>query len=378
MKRTVTAPFRAGDGSDACAVEIRDRSARQAGEERERGIARPVLGDDHPGCAGCARPRGLRRVRAATPADERDRAVEGGVRKCGGVVAQQSAHAVDPPDVDEALVGRDPGRRDAVRRRERDPPDASRRHDRKRRPEDVSVRDGAHADRVGRGRRRARRAEAEEVTIVSGRDDRDDARPDDVRHGLDEDVRARIGLRATAREVDDVHAVLHGCLERGHDLRAVGRAAAAQGRRRRHVEDAVVPDIRARRDALEALHRRMTASLSLVAHARSTGLDVGRNAGDDPGHVRPVERDVTVQDRSSAAGPGETAGDDHFLRRAAAGPLRIARRVREACRVQEGMLVVDTVVHDRDLDALAPCSREPGECGAPSTSGPRFSFSRYE
>ncbi len=48
---------------------------------------------------------------------------------------------------------------------------------------------------------------------------------------LDEDVRARIGLRATAGEVDDVHPVAHGSLERGDDLRAVRRAATSERRR---------------------------------------------------------------------------------------------------------------------------------------------------
>ena len=66
---------------------------------------------------------------------------------------------------------------------------------------------------------------------LPGRDDRHDAGANDVRDGLDEDVRAGIGLRATAREVDDVHPVAHGGLERGDDLRAVRRAATAERRR---------------------------------------------------------------------------------------------------------------------------------------------------
>ena len=53
---------------------------------------------------------------------------------------------------------------------------------------------------------------------------------------------------AAAREVDHVHPVADGGLERGRDLRGVGDVPD----RRRHVEDPVVAQVRARRDAGEA------------------------------------------------------------------------------------------------------------------------------
>ena len=139
---------------------------------------------------------------------------------------------------------------------------------RDRRAEDVRVRGRADADGVRRGCGRARRPEPEEVAIVSGRDDRHDARANDVRDGLDEHVRPRIRLRPTAREVDDVHPVAYGCLEGGDDLGAVRRAAAAERRRSRDVEDAVVADVRAGRDAFEVVDCGMAAALRLDADAR--------------------------------------------------------------------------------------------------------------
>ena len=88
-----------------------------------------------------------------------------------------------------------------------------------RRAEDVRVCDCTDADRIGSGRGRSGSSETEEVAVVARRDDRYDAGANDVRDSLDEDVRARIGLRATSREVDDVHPVAYGGLERGDDLR---------------------------------------------------------------------------------------------------------------------------------------------------------------
>ena len=190
-----------------------------------------------------------------------------------------------------------------------------------RRAEDVGVRDGAHADRVGRGRRRAGRPEAEEVAVVPGRDDRHDAGAYDVRDRLDEDVRARIGLRAAAREVDDVHPVAHRGLERGHDLGAVRGAAAAERRRRGDVEDAVVADVRARRDSLEVVHRRMAAALltrrrTLVGPPRRRSCTPAITPGDE----RPVERAVAIERRTVRTRPRESASDDHLRATSARAP----------------------------------------------------------
>ena len=89
---------------------------------------------------------------------------------------------------------------------------------------------------------------AEVVAVVAGRDHGHDARGGEVVHRLDERVVRRVDLRAAAREVDDVHAVLHRRLEGGDDLGRVGDVAD----RRRHREHAVVAEPRARRDAAQA------------------------------------------------------------------------------------------------------------------------------
>ena len=124
VKRTVTAPPRAGgSGADPRAVEVGDRPTGESGEERERRIAGTVLGDDHSRRRRPrARARCLRAVRTAAAADERDRAAQRARRE--RAVAQLPVHAADRPDVDEALVRRDPRRRNAVGGRERDAPDA--------------------------------------------------------------------------------------------------------------------------------------------------------------------------------------------------------------------------------------------------------------
>ena len=141
--------------------------------------------------------------------------------------------------------------------------------DLERRSEDVRVRDRTDADGIRSRGRRPRRAEAEEVSVVPGRDDRHDTGAHDIAHGFDQDVRTGIRLRSTAREVDDVHAVANGRLERGDDLGTVGGAAAAERRRRGDVEDAVVPDVRTGRDALDVLDRGMTSAVRLAAEAHA-------------------------------------------------------------------------------------------------------------
>ena len=290
-----------GRGADARAVEIGDRPARKL-EDRERRIARAVLGDDHAGGAGLTGPGRLRGVRAAAAADECDRAVE---RPAGSRVAELTVHAADRPDVADPLVRRDPRRRQVVGERDRNPPDAARCDDRDRRAEDMRVRGRAHADRIGRRRRRARRAEPEEVPVVAGGDDRHDAGANDVRHRRNENVGARVRLRASAREVDDVHPVTDRGLERSDDLRAVRRAAPAQWRGGRDVEHAVVPDLRARRDPGHVVDRRVTPALGLVAEPAPPGLDVRRDPGDDPGDERPVEETSRFSTEPVPPGPAK-------------------------------------------------------------------------
>ena len=191
-----------------------------------------------------------------------------------------------------------------------------------------------------------------------GRDDRHDTGAHDVPDRFDEDVRPGVRLRAAAREVDDVHAVLHGRLERGDDLRAVGGAAAAQRRRRGDVEHPVVPDVRTWRDALDPLDRRMTAAVRLAAEARLARLDVRLDAGDHTGDERPMEGVVAVERCAVRAGTREAAGGDHLGCRRSARPLGESRRIREAGRIEERVLVIDPVVDDRDLDPVSAGARE--------------------
>ena len=123
---------------------------------------------------------------------------------------------------------------------------------------------------------------------------------------------------------------LHRGLERRDDLGAVRGAAATERRRRGDVEDAVVADVRARRDSLDILHRRVAAACRLDAEPGLPGLDVGLDSRDDPGDEGPVERVVAVERRAVRARPGEAPRDDHLGRRRPRRPLREARREREA------------------------------------------------
>ena len=113
-----------------------------------------------------------------------------------------------------------------------------------------------------------------------------------------------------AREVDHVHAVVHGRLEGEHDLRREGVEAAG---RHGHVEHAVVADPRARRDPREAADGRV------VGAGRD---DRARDARGDPGDVRGVEGVLRGSARGGPArpepGPGKaratiTFGVVHFL-----------------------------------------------------------------
>ena len=184
-------------GPETRAVEVGDRttlSGEQAQtRDRRRGPRR------RPSRSRLrSRPRSnFPRIRATAPAHERDGAAQrvGGKRRA--VPAEQPAHARERADVDESLVGVHPRRRHAARRHERDAPERDRRRDDDHgRVEDVRVRGRADADRVRRGRGRAGGPEPEEVAVVTGRDDRDDAGVDDVPDRLHHRVGARVGLRA--------------------------------------------------------------------------------------------------------------------------------------------------------------------------------------
>ena len=215
----------------------------------------------------------------------------------------------------------------------------------------MRVRERGDGDRLRRGARRARRAEPVVVAVVPGRDDGDDACRDDVPHRLDERVAGRVGLRPAAREVDHVHAVLDGRLERGHDL---GRVADVADRRR-HVEDAVVADVRSRSDAGEARRRRVVAA----ARRRRAGV-----AGRDPRDVRAVEGGGPVERELAplvCAGAHERPCDDHLRRRPLLAALGESRRIGEAGRVEEAVGRVDPVVDDRDLHPLAAAAARRGE-----------------
>jgi len=116
--------------------------------------------------------------------------------------------------------------------------------DAERRCEHMAVRRRRDRDRVRGGARRAGRPEPEVLAVVAGGDHGHDSRERDVVDRLVHRVVRGIGLRAAAREVDDVHPVGDRGLERLHDLGRVRLVAE----RRRDGEDAVVADPRFRRD----------------------------------------------------------------------------------------------------------------------------------
>ena len=240
----------------------------------------------------------------------------------------------------------------------------------------MRIRRRTDADRVRGGCGRASGTEAEEIAVVPCRDDRHDAGADDIRDRFDEDVRSGIRLGAAAREVDDVHAVAHGCFERGHDLGAVRRAAATERGRSRDVEDPVVADVGARRDSLEVVDCGMAATLRLDADARTPGLDVGLDARNDACDMGAVERVVAIERRAARSGSREAAGRDHLRRSRARAPFREAGWIREPRRVEELVLVVDAVVDDGHLDAVTSRTCQPGERKRPEHRRPAVQAER--
>ena len=236
----------------------------------------------------------------------------------------------------------------------------------------VRVGDRADADRVRRRRRRPGRPEAEEVPIVAGRDHRTTPARTTFRDGRDEDVRPRIGRDRPPEKLMMSIPSWHGGLERGDDLGAVRGAAAAERRRRGHVEHAVVADVRARRHALDVLDSRVTAAVRLAAEAGLARVDIRLHPGDNAGHERRVERLVAVERSAAGAGPGEAARDYHLRSRRPGRPLREARRYENPVGSRNGC---SWSTPSSTTATFTPCPRSPvsaPNCGAPITDGPRL------
>src|SRR6476619_6172486 len=104
----------------------------------------------------------------------------------------------------------------------------------------------------------------------------------------------------------------------------------------------------------------MASAFRFVAEAAPTGWNVGWYAGDDPRDERPVKGAIAIERGSVGARACKAARDDHLGRRPSSRPFREAGREREACRVEECMLLVDTVVHHGHLHAVSPCSGQAG------------------
>ena len=105
---------------------------------------------------------------------------------------------------------------------------------------------GGDRDRGRGGARRGDRAPAQELVVVACRDDRYDAGRGGVVDRPGDRVARRLDLGLAEREVDHVHAVGDGRLDRGDELR---RVPVEADRVRRDRESLVVPEIRERCDA---------------------------------------------------------------------------------------------------------------------------------
>src|SRR5690349_1012758 len=266
--------------------------------------------------------------------------------------------ADDRADVDECVVDGRPGIGDREDVLERNVLQRCRRIARahvERGCEHVAVRDGRDRDCIGCCPGRADRAETPVVPVVAGCDHGHDAGIRDVADGLDQRVADRIDLGPAAREVDHIHAVVHGRFERGDDLRCEGVVA----RRRRRVEDAVVPEPGSRRHTTQPGDRRMV---------RARWSRRARIACGDPCDVRPVEGCLSVEWQlplGAGARARERARNDHLRRR----ELRLAPgepgRIAETRRAEERVRLVDAVVDDADLDPVAAVTgRRPHLVGA--------------
>ena len=226
----------------------------------------------------------------------------------------------------------------------------------------MRVRDGGDGDRVGRGARRAGRAEPEVVAVVAGGDHGHDARERGVVHGLVHGVVRRIGLGPAAGEVDDVHPVRDGRLEGVDDLRRVRLMAE----RRRDGEDAVVADPRLRRDAGQVRPSRGGRALPARSCPRRRPRCRRRAC-------RAARSCRTPWCFRVGTGPGKTRATITFGVVSFVSPFGKPGGIGEAGGVEERAARVDARVDDPDLDALAlvPGRRLAGRRrGSPMGRGP--------
>ena len=138
-----------------------------------------------------------------------------------------------------------PGARDVGLHLQRERRRACRREVRRSRCADVTAAT-VIADRGVGGRRHG--AVAELVEVVAGRDHRHDAGGSRALDRLHDEIARRLDLRLAEREVDHVHAVGDGRLDRSSDLGAVAVEPEAGGR---DGQGLVVAEVRVRRDAGE-------------------------------------------------------------------------------------------------------------------------------
>jgi hypothetical protein len=150
--------------------------------------------------------------------------------------------AIDVPD----MVSQPPSGTDERIEPQRERRRARRAEARERCAAGARVRDGGDGDRLLRCAGRGERAAAEVVVVVPGGDDGDDAgcRGRVERQG--DEVTGGLHLRLADGEVDHVHAVLHGGLDRGDEL---GGVAVQPHGRSRNAEGLVVADVGAWGDA---------------------------------------------------------------------------------------------------------------------------------
>ena len=353
-------------GAQVRAVEVGDHPGRDRQLDRDRvRLAEAVVDEDDPGRAAESRALRLRDERADAARDERDLAgraspsaacrapLFGSVGRAAEVRLDRLAvGADDRRDVDERLVERRPGGRElgaaalwiGIAPSDGGPPTTTERRARRRAssrsPRRRSRRARCRASRPCRGRSRRGRCPRRSPGTTPA--------SDDVVDRLEHRVVRRIGLRAAAREVDDVHPVGDRGLERLDDLRRVGLVAE----RRRHGEDAVVADPGLRRDA---------------ARGPSTAGGRGR-----PGAVVPsspaampetcvpcgsVGSNALLLDACRAPGRGRRARRSPSASSASCRPSGSRPGTRSRPGSRNGLVESTPVSTTRDLDALALVAR---------------------